>query len=512
MIGREKCCIIVSEKEGYPRETETEESAQGAPGDHIGRNVAGIVPIVAGWQLSQDHQGKMEWNGMMLFAAVGLAAVIWMAVKRGKTRQFSKITLSQGIALGYFLWVLLSAFFGSWADAVNNQGQPAVWFGALRYEGGLTQLCYGLVFLTMTLAAVEHKPFFNAVAGSLILYCAIVAIQYTGANPLGLFPPGLGFPGFFEFQGTLGNTNMVSAYLSMVIPLLTVGYVLYDGGFWLGAALAGTVLMACVEVQSGMLALIFLMALLVAVILCAPALRHRAVTALTGLAAAVLLRRAVGLPWYDDGVSGLRFLRLLWVPAALAAGYGADRLLSRWKGQWKLWVLGLAAGILLISALAAVAFLPVPQEAEGLWELHEVLCGRPQDHFGSWRLGLWRYTLELSQESPIFGTGPDAFYYAMQDYMGSHGIALREVFDSPHNLFLGVLAGSGWPALLLYMAMLARSLQNAWRLRKDPVMLPCAAAICCYLVQGMFTFSICLISPMFFALLGMACREVTDEA
>ena len=35
-------------------------------------------------------------------------------------------------------------------------------------------------------------------------------------------------------------------------------------------------------------------------------------------------------------------------------------------------------------------------------------------------------------------------------------------------------------------------------------MLPLLLAVLCYLVQGMFTFSICLVSPMFWAVMGMA--------
>ncbi len=456
---------------------------------------------------------RAKWTGMLVFTGICILTAIVTGIAMGKRRTPFRprvFTLSHYFAAAYFFWVLLSALFGSWADSLNDQGQPAVWFGALRYEGCITQLCYGIIFLVMSLSSVRQKPWLDAVAVSLILYCIIVALQYNGANPLGLFPGDLRFPTFFEFQGTMGNTNMVSAYLSLVVPLLAMGYVQNGRIFWLAACLPGSLLMACLEVQSGMIALGFLLVLLAAILLHDPQIRPRAVYAITGILSALLLRQAICLPWIDSGDTGIRILKLLPVLMVIAAGYGIHRLAVRWHGGWHAsWIL-LAVLFAALAMLIAVTFLPVPKEAGGLWELHEVLLGRPQDQFGTWRLGLWRYTLDLSRESPVFGTGPDTFYYAMAAYMHHHRIHLTEVYDTPHNILLGILSGSGWPALILFLGLLFTALRNAWRHSSQPGMLACGAAICCYMVQGLFTFSICFVSPMFFALLGMVCCQAGE--
>jgi len=37
-----------------------------------------------------------------------------------------------------------------------------------------------------------------------------------------------------------------------------------------------------------------------------------------------------------------------------------------------------------------------------------------------------------------------------------------------------------------------------------PVLAPCSAAVLCYAVQAFFSFSVCLVAPMFWVLLAMA--------
>ena len=43
-----------------------------------------------------------------------------------------------------------------------------------------------------------------------------------GVNVLGLFPAGHSIYTNYEFQSTIGNIDMVSGYLSLVVPLLLV--------------------------------------------------------------------------------------------------------------------------------------------------------------------------------------------------------------------------------------------------------------------------------------------------
>ena len=40
-----------------------------------------------------------------------------------------------------------------------------------------------------------------------------------------------------------------------------------------------------------------------------------------------------------------------------------------------------------------------------------------------------------------------------------------------------------------------------------PLLAPCSAAVLCYAVQALFSFSVCIVAPMFWILLGLSFRE-----
>ena len=71
-----------------------------------------------------------------------------------------------------------------------------------------------------------------------------------------------------------------------------------------------------------------------------------------------------------------------------------------------------------------------------------------------------------------------------------------------------MLANSGLPALGLYL-LLTLGVPGYALLcsRRRAEAVPLALAAISYLVQGMFTFSICLVTPMFYAVLGMLAGE-----
>ena len=63
-------------------------------------------------------------------------------------------------------------------------------------------------------------------------FCGIVALQYAGINVLGLFPTGRSIYTNYEFQGTIGNIDMVSGYVMLVMPMLLGAFVAREKGGW----------------------------------------------------------------------------------------------------------------------------------------------------------------------------------------------------------------------------------------------------------------------------------------
>ena len=141
-----------------------------------------------------------------------------------------------------------------------------------------------------------------------------------------------------------------------------------------------------------------------------------------------------------------------------------------------------------------------------------MLCGRARDEYGSWRIGAWRNALAIWKENPVFGTGPDTYYYALHNRLEATGEVLGENFDNPHNEYLAILSNNGFPALMFYLELLFTVLLSCLRLGlREGWLWALGASILCYAAQGFFSFSICLVSPMFWAVLGMTCAHIARQ-
>ena len=473
----------------------------------------GLFPL---WQDgSYTRITRAKWLGMLGLSGVTAALVLALVAVLLIRRQGRRLRLHpvQGLALLYLGWLALSAVFGSLADSVNGNGQLTVLMGARRYEGLAAQGCYVGLFLLMSLYPPRLRAVMNAAALGMIVYGGIVALQYAGRNPFGLFPGDMSVRTTNEFQGTIGNIDMVSGYLCLVVPTLMFSFAAGETGpLCLAAGSMGTLMMLLMQVQSGIIALAAAWVALAALILMRPALRARGGVALGCMLAMVSLRLLIGLPWHD-GTEEILFPHAfaLWKLAPLALAAVIVPLSRSVRGRvpgrrvLALLVLGAAAG------MAAILLVRFP-EGSALWELREVLRGRGQDAFGSERLGIWRMTLGMARKHLLFGTGPDTFWYAMEQYQFETEQSLVQRFDNPHNMLLAVLSGSGVPALALYLALMAAVAVVCLRAaRKDPWPLALAAGLAMYQMQGLFTFSICLVSPMFWVMLGMSVAQAHPE-
>lgn len=453
---------------------------------------------------------RAKWEGTLLFTAITVAVGLFAAfygLKKTHRLPF-RLHKEQGLALLLFLLMGLSACFGAYARQVNKNGQLCVWMGSLRYEGMATQLCYMAIFLIMSLHPIRKDWLMHLCALSLMLQCALVVLQYLDLNPLGLFPGSLSTRTNYEFQGTIGNIDMVSGYLSLMLPLLLGSFILTPKGGWLWLAVGsvGALWMMCMEVQSGLVALAVFGFLIVAAMLWKPRLRGRGTLVLGVLPFCYALRKCIAFPWLDEvenltvrlpgtAAAIVLLLGLLLILAGIRLMHPHKPLFTLNGKQTVLLLLGIvAAGVVILLML------PLTESWGGLWEIREVLLGRGQDSFGSYRLGVWRQTLALSREHLLLGNGPDTFWFAFRAHLQKVGVSFPETFDNPHNEYLALLVNDGLPALLCYLVLLGCTLRKC---RKNPRQWALLAGLTAYAVQAIFSFSICIIAPMFWAAMGM---------
>lgn len=385
-------------------------------------------------------------RGKFLFFAVlsalYLALLLPCALLVGEKPRRAR--LPQCFALAFMAAACLSA-------ALSPYGR-AVILGASRYDGLLTLLLYGGIFLGVS-AFGEWKKYYVYLLAASASICSLVAIpQLLGGNPFGLYPGELTYfdanvryTG--EFLGTIGNTNLLAAFYCLCIPLFIwhalTHRALRDRLVLAAAALCLGVLIAS-RVASGAVAL---------------------------AAAAVVL-----MPYYVNYIYKNKRLTLA-VSASMAA--------------------------LCVLALAAVYF--YGGNSGTLHELSQLLHGHVEDSYGSSRVGIWRECLRLFGESPVTGGGPDTLVLrtdmTFSRYVEETGSTLSTHVDNAHCEILGYLVNLGALGLIPYLALCAESLRRFFR--------GCApaagGALCCYYVQSLFGLGLCIVVPLVWIYMGLVC-------
>ena len=116
---------------------------------------------------------------------------------------------------------------------------------------------------------------------------------------------------------------------------------------------------------------------------------------------------------------------------------------------------------------------------------------------------IWRGVLALIPERPVLGGGPGTLALRLEiefsRYVPETGETLRTFVDNAHNQYLQLLADTGAAGLAGYVLLLACTLTHAVKKRAPQTM-----ALLCYCVQDFFGLGLCLVSPVFWAILGLS--------
>lgn len=356
-------------------------------------------------------------------------------------------------------FALIIAAFALWA-CVSALASP---FGGEtllghNYDGLLPLALYAAIALGCSGYGQWRYSYVNYIAISVSLCCLVAVLQLFGWNPLWLYPEGVDYydAGVLytgSFLGTMGNTNLLGAFLCLAVPLLAYTALERRGkSLWL---LAPTALAVIVIVFS------------------------RSEAGLVGTGVALL----IGIPYYVN-LHGRKRLALL--------------LLA-------------AEAVLVLLALAAVYF--ISPGSGTLYELHEILHGRIRGEFGSSRVAIWGEALRLISERPLLGGGPGTFglrsTLEFTRFVPETGVTLTTLADNAHCEILSVLADLGLPGLLLYLAALGYLLRR-WLGGSAPA---AGLALISYWVQALFGIGTCFVLPFAAIMAGLvSARPAPEEA
>ena len=342
---------------------------------------------------------------------------------------------------------------------------PETIFGSARHEGTLTIAIYGLTFIFVSRYYRPHLLHAAIFGGSVIVFDVVSLLQAAGMNPFGLYPDGLSWADRNvkyngEFIGTIGNADLVSAFLCVAIPLTAVMGVFLilsakketachkevgsDGEngsteteiecMGLGASIEG----------SGTLPVSIADKIFIKKNV---GKKLMIVTGIICLTASVLSLALIAVIKVTAGLLAMAFVGLI---AAPMAAYIFSDVKKR-----KMIAAYLAA--LVLAGCAAGAFICADNSLPGTaGELHEMMHGNIDDRFGTGRVYIYRNVLERVPSHLLLGTGPDTIGHMdiapFQRYDAKRGVMVTARIDVAHNEFLNVLACQGVLALGAYLA------------------------------------------------------------
>ena len=355
---------------------------------------------------------------------------------------------TQRLIAVYLLFTWLSAFFSPFF--------PETLVGVSRHEGALMITLYCLCFLFVSVYGKAERGMLCALSVTVLLLCILCICQLHGGNPLSLYPAGTtyfdantAYPG--TYLGTIGNVDLVAAFLCLVIPIFWVALLLSRGKWrwWLLLPLiAALYVLLKMWVLAGIVG-VFGGALLALPMLCSD----------------TRLRRCVAL--------------------SLCIGFIAA-LLVLWRFDF----------------------------GGTLHELHELLRGNFDGSFGSGRIHIWRSVLREIPSHLWFGTGPDTMLRAslppFERFDAARGVTIVAQIDVAHNEFLNILFHQGIFALLAYLGALLSAAVRCLR-SHSTITAALGVAVLCWCVQAFFGFSMFLTTPLFFLALALLERELSER-
>ena len=132
---------------------------------------------------------------------------------------------------------------------------------------------------------------------------------------------------------------------------------------------------------------------------------------------------------------------------------------------------------------------------------------------GSNRIEIWKMTLKLIAQKPLFGCGTDnlkrgLLKYCREDFF-AFAIRTSGAPDKAHNEYLQIAATMGIPAVIVYTifvsAILLPKMKNMF---KNKVAYILSLTIISYLTQAFFNISTIGVAPLYWMLLGITDRYV----
>lgn len=424
------------------------------------------------------------------------------------------------ILIGLFLiFNIVSCIFSPLSEYTDKSSFKTFIIGSGRYDGLLVMAIYILLFVLFSLEGTFGLLHVNIITAVTFVMVTIGYLQMFDINVFGFYPAESFYKTARAFVSTIGNIDIMSTYLCIALAVIGFSAVSFNvkkylRAIWLFVYGLSLLFLLLIEVSSGAVAIYTMLFIALPIVTLKKDYLIRFLDVVSVSIVSFGISKTLLFEYTNDEFKFNFIFKKALIPlfAVVLALILIRFLLQRFLGEKRLKlysVLILISEILLI--IGAIVYLKYSGNFQNgtLYELSQILNGNAKDTYGSSRYGLWKYTLELIGERPIIGYGTASYRTIFTDFAAKNCPAyLAKSYDFAHNEYLQILYNSGILGLAGYLGFIGFCIVKSFKkIFLNPKLAVLFFAVISYLIQAFFTFSVVIVSPIFWIILGMFLYE-----
>lgn len=353
-----------------------------------------------------------------------------------------------GIVLAFLAISVLSACFS------QSPGNSFLMISSSNTNSVLFMISYATAFIGVSLFGSLRASYIRALGVSSFLSGLLAVIQLAGGNPLSMYPEGLNYYNKYKeytgaYLGTLGNVDVLAAFLCFSVPVLAVyawrSKCKWDRLLWIPALLSLYVMIAS-DVDAGKVGVLAGLLIVLPVIIRDPKWAKRAGIVCAGIA-----------------------------------------------------VLG----------VAIIYFWPA--ESGFLYEASALLHGHIDPSFGHDRVGIWQQAWEAVVQKPVLGNGPGSGAWLLD--IKTVNVERNRIVSvrNAHNTYLGYFMDTGILGISCYLILIGTGIFVWIKNRKDDLCAAFGAGAVWYLIQDFFNINVVTVAPLLWISLGLLAGKLNEK-
>ena len=408
-------------------------------------------------------------------------------------------------------------------------------FSVGRNNGLFLILFYVMVYFLITRLYRYREFVFTALAAVCGIVYLLTVLNGFYIDPLNMLEqfktsqPSV----YMEFFSTIGNKNMLASFICVTLPVSFVMFILSESIWkkviYICSTGLGAMAMIIGDSDSALLGTAVFLAVILVVFARYPARLKQYFLALTFMLGSVSLLRLFSLLMNDkykelgELTKGILFSDKLYIFVVAAAvitvllyildGRKPDLTLPKAIPV----AIGAFFGCAALAAFGVFLWFSVVDTETDLGSMEKLL--RMNDAWGTHRGIMWLRSFKIFGEASVwqklFGLGPDTFYFAFEPYFSQLEEYGNSSTDAAHNEYINYLITIGAAGLAAYLSFVGGALVRGLKAAKrNPLVLPCAAAVIAYLAQATVNIALPISTPLliiFVSLCEAFARQAREE-